>query len=276
SCDYPDGLHSSTWYDSGKGQLTFTTNQMSGWSVPVYSSAVNSWDCFLKNDKYVLSRSSNVVTVFSVDYYAYLCMDVTMVTGHSYYYYLRHDTQQNANDERVYVIEATISVTSLDQACTPTSGPVTEEFHVLIRQGNESNAKSWCPSPLLGSFEYIYDDNMGMTSCGAGSIWDVCTDRTTMTFNYTLCSTVLAFSQEGEVYCTVVLQSGSTYYVSVLNPGSVDGASYYRFTCLSVSLSGSTVYASQRPGECEVGQTPQTAPSGGATMTLTPYCKLSH
>lgn len=38
-------------------------------------------------------------------------------------------------------------------------------------------------------------------------------------------------TEEGIVHCVNTVTVGSTYYVTVLNPGLVDGTQYRRFTC---------------------------------------------
>jgi hypothetical protein len=56
------------------------------------------------------------------------------------------------------------------------------------------DVKDWCPVPLLGNFTYSHNDG-STTTCGAlTSNLNVCPSWTTMTYNYTQCSTIQAFS----------------------------------------------------------------------------------
>ena len=66
-------------------------------------------------------------------------------------------------------------------------------FHFL--QGFDSTAKIDFPSILLGSFTYTYN-LAGTVYCSSNSHLDICTDTTTATFNYTVCSTKQVFSSK--------------------------------------------------------------------------------
>ena len=59
--------------------------------------------------------------------------------------------------------------------------------------GYIQNATQYCPTPFLGSFNYSLNDGSS-TFCDGTSMWDVCTDRTQMVVNYTLCSTKQFYS----------------------------------------------------------------------------------
>ena len=61
--------------------------------------------------------------------------------------------------------------------------------------GNAADAYQNCPDSFFGEYTYEATDAQGATSCGTGrEHWDVCTDYTRMTFDYTLCNTVIASS----------------------------------------------------------------------------------
>lgn len=115
---------------------------------------------------------------------------------------------------------------------------------------------------------------------------------------------------EGEVYAVTNIVSGSTYFVVVVNPGTPDGSTYFRFSCLvsmilnikkcrnkqlyhwhctkqwwhaklfkiqwfcftqAVSQSGSTVTVVEKSGSCGPGQNTTLAGTGGSKYTMTPY-----
>lgn len=42
---------------------------------------------------------------------------------------------------------------------------------------------------------------------------------------------------EGEVYAVTYIVSGSTHFVAVVNPGTPDGSTYFRFSCLVSMIS---------------------------------------
>ncbi|XP_062581197.1 uncharacterized protein LOC134243006 [Saccostrea cucullata] len=76
---------------------------------------------------------------------------------------------------------------------------------------------------------------------------------------------------EGEVNGLFYVKKGSTYYIVVLNPGAVDGSTYFRFTCMAVTQSGTNVTVVEKSGSCGPGQNTTLAGSGGSKYTLTPY-----
>lgn len=107
---------------------------------------------------------------------------------------------------------------------------------------------------------------------------------------------------EGEVYAVTYIVSGSTYFVVVVNPGTPDGSTYFRFSCLvsminwnctnqwwkcklltfndfvftqAVSQSGSTVTVVEKSGSCGPGQNTTLAGTGGSKYTMTPYSEQS-
>uniref|UniRef100_K1QMQ5 DUF7042 domain-containing protein n=1 Tax=Magallana gigas TaxID=29159 RepID=K1QMQ5_MAGGI len=143
-------------------------------------------------------------------------------------------------------------------------------YYYYLESANIADVKQWFPTPLLGTFEYTKVTDAGVSSCGTGSVWDVCANRTTMTLNMTQCSSVVAYSQ-GEVYAVTYIVSGSTYFVVVVNPGTPDGSTYFRFSCLAVSQSGSTVTVVEKSGSCEPGQNTNLVGTGGSKYTMTPY-----
>lgn len=64
--------------------------------------------------------------------------------------------------------------------------------------GQETTVKQWCPNPLLGTFFYTVDNGTTQT-CGNGSRVDVCATWTTMTFDYTKCSSEVLSSKRMKI-----------------------------------------------------------------------------
>ncbi|XP_062594078.1 uncharacterized protein LOC134255562 [Saccostrea cucullata] len=269
TCTYPTDLQNGVWYDSNKGQLTYTANQMTGYTYSSYNSGSSVWTCHLIEGDYVVSKAGSPIDVFGSNFDAYICQLMTKITSYSYSYYIEGDNQANANGERMNIFITGSSVT-VAQACNKTASIPTEEFHVLVKSTNMADVKQWLPTPLLGTFEYTKVTSAGVSSCGTGSVWDVCNNRTTMTFNMTQCNSIVAYSQ-GEVYGVTSVTKGSTYYALVVNPGTADDSTYFRFTCMAVTQSGSTVTVVEKSGSCGPGQNTTLAGSGGSKYTMTPY-----
>lgn len=269
TCNYPTDLQNGVWDDSQKGSITYTTTTMTGYTYSSYSSGSSVWDCHLIEGDFVVSKAQGTIDLFGSPFDAYICQKLTKITSYSYYYYLESDVQANAGNDRLTVFSTGTTV-SVSQACSKTTAIPTEEFHVLVKTANIADVKQWFPTPLLGTFEYTKVTDAGVSSCGTGSVWDVCANRTTMTLNMTQCSSVVAYSQ-GEVYAVTYIVSGSTYFVVVVNPGTPDGSTYFRFSCLAVSQSGSTVTVVEKSGSCEPGQNTNLIGTGGSKYTMTPY-----
>lgn len=275
TCSLPTEWNGN-WHDSYRGDIVFNHNTgqvTSGWKVDSYTSSVTSFTCVTEDNGYYLFKGDSFILLFSNNYNAFLCLKYTKLTDYSYYYYIMADNEANANNERAYVSLYDASVTSFPIAtyCSPSNDPATEEFHMLVKTGFESNVKQFFPEPLLGNFYYTYNDG-STTTCGANSIWDDCSNRTEAVFNYTQCSTKVLYSTSGTLYCVQYFTSGSTYFVSVINSdASVTNPTTYRFTCMAVTKSGSTVYVSTNPGDCVAGQTSTTRTTNGGLAVLNPY-----
>ncbi|XP_021351250.1 neurogenic locus notch homolog protein 1-like [Mizuhopecten yessoensis] len=269
------------WWDSQHDNdvtFSFSSSQISGWSVTVTSSTITSWTCVIEDttqDIFIFKSDVNV-TFSGTTYSAFLCMKWTKVTDYSYFYYLYTDINSNANSFRVFLEDSTTTMGDVTTYCAASSPPNNEEFHMLVKQGYETNSKQTCTTPFLGTFTYQYNDGSS-TSCGTGSEWDVCSDTSMMTFNYSKCSTNVAFTQEGQLYCVNSLISSSVYYQSAINLGAVDNANYFRFSCFAVTSQGSDIQTSVQHGSCDRSQVPTTVPSGGAkaTLTATVTCTVS-
>lgn len=61
--------------------------------------------------------------------------------------------------------------------------------------GNELNSMVQFPFDIRGEWTYNHTSS-GTTSCSSGSYVDICQggDATSMTYNYTACSTIQAYS----------------------------------------------------------------------------------
>ncbi|XP_062594079.1 uncharacterized protein LOC134255564 [Saccostrea cucullata] len=250
---------------------------MTGYNSSIFQTWTSEWTCFLRDGDYIMSKANSQIYLFGTEVDAYLCQLMTKITSYSYYYYIEGEIHRNANNDRMSTFYGGSAVT-LAQACAKSAPIRTEEFHVLVKSTNMADVKQWLPTPLLGTFEYTKVTSAGVSSCGTGSVWDVCNNRTTMTFNMTQCNSVVAYSQ-GKVYGVFYVTKGSTYYVVVVNPGTVDNSKYFRFTCMAVTQSGTTVTVVEKSGSCGPGQNTTVAPSGGSKYTLTPYvacCKYDY
>ncbi|CAC5362429.1 unnamed protein product [Mytilus coruscus] len=148
--------------------------------------------------------------------------------------------------------------------CNPVNGPSSEEYHVLVRQGRQSMLNQFLSDILLGVFSYSVNDG-DSSYCTNGSLWDSCTNKTSINLNYTLCSTVMFGSGYGHVYSVTYVLQDSTYYVTVKNSDDQDTL----FSCLAVVSSGGKFVMSTNPGSCEKGKTPFSRTSNQESVLIT-------
>ncbi|KAK3599521.1 hypothetical protein CHS0354_006650 [Potamilus streckersoni] len=281
ACTWPTALQDGVWIDSDKGNLTFNVTHMFGWSLKtvVSSTVVTDWVCQNNTGDFIVARASNNIDPLKSSFIAFLCLKMTQISNYSFYYYQHSAEQPNSNNERFAVAVSSnfaSFISNLSNMCTET--PATSEFHMLLKQGYQNESKVYCPDAFLGMFSYTFN-NGSTTVCGNhNELWDVCSDRKAMTFNYNACTALIAYSVGGKVYCVNSLTSGSYYYAALYNTdATVSGVNTYRFTCLMGSLSGNDVYVSQSPKSCTKTQTPTSVPvtandtSLGAFMYLKAY-----
>ncbi|XP_062576711.1 uncharacterized protein LOC134238597 [Saccostrea cucullata] len=269
-CSFPqewDGL----WYDSRKKEVTLnrtTSAVQSGWTLTAYTSTVTSWTCVEQSiDKYLM-KSDQEVDVFGAPNAAYLCLTVTKVTDVSYRYTIIADEQTNAGNERVSVI-ATTRNASISSDCTAVSPPGPEEFHVLVKADNVSDAKQYFPEPLLAT---LYNSNYARTNstCDSDVVLDMCSDRYIM--NRTECSTSSGQVLGALYFCITYVQDGEMFFVSMLDP-DVTGSNQQHLKCYAVMKLNDQIYISDNNGSCAKGQDPNVRQVNG-TETLVMYANV--
>ncbi|XP_071123823.1 uncharacterized protein [Mytilus edulis] len=268
ACTLPTILAGNIW-DSRGGTVLFTNLKVtSGWTATVFGKPMSEFDCIDSDNTHWLFQSANSEVVYGPKYYGFYCIRYTKITDNSYYYYLDSNREAEAENVRIKFVEESIANAgvTISSVCNPTSGPSAEEFHVLVKENQQANVKQWFPDALLGVYAYTITDNSNSGICGTDSVWDACTNRTTISFNYTQCSTQMFDSTDGEFYATKYVTSGSTSYVIIIN---ADSSTSTRFTCLTVS--GSSV--SSNPGSCVMGQsaTARTTDAASTLISLSAY-----
>ncbi|XP_052675031.1 uncharacterized protein LOC128156782 [Crassostrea angulata] len=266
------------WHDSSDTtqDITFTrsSSYVVGWGLTVYSSAFTSWTCVDEDtsNNLLLFKSNQTADIFGSPHDTYRCMKWEKLTDYSYSYLIYANIEINAQGKRVLVLPNN-TVVNTSSGCNPSNGiPSTVETVVLVKKGYIANATQNCPTLLLGSFNYTFNDG-STTYCNGTSVWDVCSDRTRMVVNYTLCSERQFYSNGGVAYCAYSTSVGSTYYVTVVNADSTVDFSYsFRFTCYALRSFGGLVFASDNRGVCLPNQDPQTkSATGTGTLTFSAY-----
>ncbi|XP_071126535.1 eukaryotic translation initiation factor 5B-like isoform X1 [Mytilus edulis] len=265
TCTFPSAL-TGDWYSSNGGELTFTSNTFSNFKVASFGSFT--FSCELSSGTQYVS-SSEVFYVFALPFVAYICMDLTAISGYKYRYYQATTQLKDAEYARLKIyLNNTVTVSDISTICE-LSDYSTLSYHMLLKNNTISSQKIQCPDSFLGTFNYTYDTGSG-NLCAASSGLDVCTDKSTMTFDYSLCSEIQAYSAGGIVNCLYSSTSGSATLLHVFNLDSTtDESTYYRFTCYVIETINSVVYATQYPQDCHYGQNATNVNATGGNLVLT-------
>ncbi|KAK3604572.1 hypothetical protein CHS0354_026263 [Potamilus streckersoni] len=261
ACTFPSIL-SGSWWDSNRGVLTFGSENINGLSFTIYGTNLQNWDCWQvdgfqgQNDGGTLIiKAEDFLSAFGVNFYVYLCLNLTRISAYSFYYYQMYDRQTNANNERVFVTDAPEDSLTKDDICKKQlDSGFDAEFKLLLKKGSEYGARQELPDQLLGNFEYILIDTNGSYCSSLGGQMETCNDKKTMVFDYTKCKKEIAYSTSGNLSCVAKLQKGSHMYVMMYNPDPAEPI--YRFTCFVVSMDGTR--ASYVYKNCSSNQSPDT------------------
>lgn len=264
ACTFPSSFVNSTWYDNTRGTLTFTKTTMSGWVFTVYSKTLSTWQCVDNSSSTVLvMRSNSSFNYSTISLYAYICLSLTEITARSYYYYQRHAMEPNAGQERV-MISDNGSLTK--NICNNSITVPDLEFHVLVKTGSESDAAIQLPDIFQFYSDYYYTASNGTVACNNSvDRWDMCTNNSAITFNYSTCSQPIAFSTNGSFW-VVANMSASTYECIVVynrDTGNLKNDSY-RFACICFD----GFNASVAPRNCTSNQKPTSLPTEADGTTL--------
>ncbi|KAL4230057.1 hypothetical protein ACF0H5_010443 [Mactra antiquata] len=279
-CDWPTEFQNTTWKDSSKGDIEFTTNTLTGWSITI--SAVlphqhfDTWFCH-STDLYTEQNILVLITQstfqpYGNTVYGYICVELLEITQSSYRYYLRNPISAGVNYERIQMSTSNTE-NNWDTLCLfdesyASFRPETSEYRVLIDKNQVSNAKIDCPYVFLGTYRYNHSASNGIDSCDIStSTFTMCNDVTDITFDYNVCPTQVAYSKSDTVWCVDTVMNNGNNYVTLYNGNDeetdIDDSSIYRFSCISVS-SDLTV-SSVSPGSCKNGQTPDKYSNNGTS-----------
>lgn len=272
--DFPS-VFDGNWYDSQfhetstKGMITFSQSDKkvsTGWSITAYGETKTDFTCVLSSSGLLVFQSTDTVHAFGADYYVLLCISITKKTDYSYMYYRRGGI---INGIRVSVLaDSEVMSTSTSSYCTGTAN--TEDFGVLVQDGQYSNAAVNLPDPFLGIYNYTFTSDGSNYRCAGTSLLDGCTDKTLVQLNTSLCNDELLDTDNGQFHVVAHVLSGSTYYISAMRSDSIVT---HRSTCVAATISGTSVTASTDPGSCFVGQSSssRTTHSDSVLITMVPY-----
>ncbi|XP_052795471.1 uncharacterized protein LOC128228287 [Mya arenaria] len=279
TCQWPDGLADSTWLDSEKGELLFTSDHVTGYDVThvVTSSTFDTWDCWIYNETgdILVMRSVDAFAPFFVTFSTtYRCLQLKKITDNSYRYYELSPIQEDMeNAERMYVNEAS-DVTNMAELCSRDLGASGSEFKVMIKSGSESAARVTCPYALLADYTFTYTSSDGSVTCRADDVGTLgmCANTEEVAVTAPSCSRYPLYASSSTSVCVDVLEVSGHTYTSLFNGGSTSTDSAL-FACVGLSADGLSLSVS--PLYCRKNQVPTELPVAntganiGAVLNLT-------
>ncbi|XP_071127715.1 uncharacterized protein [Mytilus edulis] len=262
-CTIPTALI-GTWTSSNSGTIELNSTHLINYSI--YNKGGQTFECFDHTGSYYSFKTESI-PLFNAIAVASLCIEFTAVKTGMYKYVIKTSQLSQADDERFMYTSSSTSLTS-SLVCDDTSNT---DYQLLLDPSiDAANFAEQCPDAFLGIFGYVSNITAEAECNGTGSL-NVCDTTTKMSFNYTACSTVQAYSSGGELYCISSTTSGTHTQVTLYNLDSTtDESTNYRIVCYVVeSSTDGNVYASQYPQSCSTGQTPTSVSSPGGLVVLT-------
>ncbi|KAK3100503.1 hypothetical protein FSP39_021017 [Pinctada imbricata] len=256
ACTFPI---SGDYETSHNGEITFNETHL---YYEVNNKGFLNFECYMTSGTKYIALSEQF-QVFNSYLRAVICFDITTLKTSLYQMGIYTLKLQDADYQRVKFIDTTTTITDA-VACTDNANT---DKSIFMEKGTISSLTIQCPDILLGRFSYSFNDTDCLNETG---YLDVCTDLTMMSYNYSYCSTIQAYSQNGSLNCLYSTTDGTTTSLYTYNlDTSPDETDYYRFTCFKVMQNGSQVVATQRPQDCLGTQTATSVDYTGATLTMT-------
>ncbi|XP_053399664.1 uncharacterized protein LOC123558443 [Mercenaria mercenaria] len=282
-CTWPDDFADSTWMDSLKGDMVFSSTTMSGWAfdVKVQSTAtvqtLNSWECVIYDESgpYLIMKTTETFIQFITEHYTgYRCIIPEKITDYSYRYYQAEPIQAQLGNESVF-ISTSETLTDPSILCqAPSTGA---EFQVMIKKGNETSAKIACPYNLLADYTFTYSSSDGTVACDAvsdvGTV-NMCTNITEISVQAPACSPYPLYSNGNSSWCVDVVTVGSDTFVSLYN-GQQDSANpdTYQFVCVGINSKGTSLSVTSQ--HCKADQSPTELPVNNSGSNVGAVWSLS-
>ncbi|XP_055958873.1 uncharacterized protein LOC126830165 [Patella vulgata] len=273
SCTFPPGLE-GTFDSTREGTLEFNTTTYGKFTISTQSQTFPEleFECHIHSGTQYVSKSA-AFTIFSSDFYAYMCLDINQVSSNLYYYYYGTQPLPQANNARVKIYPISTVVDSVNNVCDETT-PYTQPYSILLKNDSiVTEDMQTLPADLLGYFNYVLDDGSANSCENQTTYLDTCTNTSTLMFDYNICNRTTMYSDSGVLYCLYYDQpTPGTYYVTLYNNDTtVDNTNTFRYTCVIFEKGSDISYATQYPLEClnSTFMNSTTVNSPGGTLKLT-------
>ncbi|VDH94136.1 Hypothetical predicted protein [Mytilus galloprovincialis] len=235
-----------TWYDNKFLEVEFSSSLVmyfNQYSI-TRSGSTSNFTCYLNSgDRYIVKTTETVVATLSGgqgNYYYYLCMTITQITSHSFYYYIQAAVDNNG--ERT-VAKLSSETPGVNDICTTTAVP-TEIFQVMVHKDYASSAVQQCATPFLGNFKFTFEDTISETSTG----------------NITACDTLNT--------ANVSYATGASNALKVAFSAQYDSTNVTASQRIRMCHVGQT--ATSKPSDT-ANLYPESAATSGGLLHLTPY-----
>lgn len=279
ACTFPSALRGN-WISSDKGTLNVTSDTIWKYPLPV-TVAVTEVDlvCNTQSGETYMLRSKNVVQLFSVNFYIYVCFELHPISLYKFWYQVANEIESSTL-LRMKPFPETITP-NITSACNRVKPFADSTFNTFVKEGALENGliEATCPFDLFHTFSNgTLTSADGATSC-INTTLDICTDRTQMKITYdSSCNSTLKISSGGVNVCLLDRTSNSTgvTYLHVWNNDTTLAAGVKRINCYAFEKSGDTMIATLYPGACRETQNATYVTSPGIKVeynTITRTCQ---
>ncbi|KAL4229777.1 hypothetical protein ACF0H5_010168 [Mactra antiquata] len=264
-CNWPSNLQGSIWHDSDKGELNFNVKTMTGLDYQVVTTTVDSWDClyYFPATNTLIMRSQTTVSLFSTVYRPFQCIVLTPITDFSYSYYIHAVQEVRVQNERLNLREesSTSSITESNAVvslCNSTT--VTDnEYHVLVKDSLEVDARQDCPPDLIYEFYYSMYEVLSNGTIYLSQSPMSCTSSQT--------PTVIPEHPDGTRGLTMELTPYQTYPTTTSTTTSTTSTTS---TSTTTSTTSTTTSTTSTTTSTTTTTTPTTTSTTSTTTTTTP------
>lgn len=266
---------------------TFPTDMVGRWHVSDFGGAViqrktltteksvvnfgtRIFECTVKeNNRYLLT--SDVFNFYGSPFQLGLCWEFQKVSETQYIYYAAMDVLPNTPNTRI-LFRLNPANFNITEDCQFKSNYDPWQARVFLKNGALSISQ--CPLIMQANFTYTCDFGNG-NQCTGNTSLDVCSDVTSMEFDYSLCSTEQGYSATGSLTCVHQEQFNELVYLIVFNNDidAPDEVTRFRFTCYVMQQQKGGLHAiqmTQYPQACldKLYQTPYRVVRPGAHLQL--------
>ncbi|KAK3576441.1 hypothetical protein CHS0354_025203 [Potamilus streckersoni] len=140
---------------------------------------------YCANDINELSSDTQFEVFRNVFVTLHTCIDLREISSAKFVYYIVKAPDVNGD---IFTVNNTF-----EGICDSSDYNASYAYHVIVKNGSESDAFILCPPSLYGT--YSYNDSCKDPMYNTTNV-NVCTTRQEIVFNYNVCSTPIMYSRE--------------------------------------------------------------------------------